>query len=692
MNFTKSLHCTLAAVGIAGIASAQIVPTVVVNSDIATSTVWGPPNIYELDGEIHVLDGATLTILPGTVIASDTVVAFPGTSGPASLSVDRGAMIIANGTRTQPIVFTSKSDGTTPAGGLASNMNGTHRQAATAEWGGVTVHGEGYVSYCVSGTTNTAAPASTNEAPMEGILRAGIRNYGGGKVASTMPSGYVSDGDGDNDDSGSLSYVSIRYNGFIAGSTVELNGLGLGGVGRNTDVHHIESLNSLDDGVEIWGGTVNCKYVVVWNCGDDSFDVDQGWRGKAQHGLIVQGYTFGSAQGSGISDNVFEMDGAEQCHWQPVTSSIIANFTVVGGYDWNGTGNPTTGNNGADHATEWRDNARVQFHRNLWIDIGDQLIFRSTSGGQQGSDNERCHQAVAGAGYGCNGTLTWANTWTTSSATTSGVNPFPGGAEASAAEAYTAQAAGNLIEWRDNLVVNQNAAVAFLTEANNRGVFAPFAGNNANNVLTTSNPIAITRQAGATIGGIDMALVTFLDPRPTTVDAQLSTEWAPITDGFLDGSRYRGGFGEGNLWTTGWTAVDAYNLIAADNANVDMGFCYAGVAGCPQQVTSGTWAANTNVTITVKNLDPLFSQGFLIAGFIDVSFLNFTDLGGVLVPSPDILLPLTGAPGSGQAVASFINPPGGSGVTIYTQFLGVDAVLFGSGKFSFSNAQAHLQP
>lgn len=682
MNLSRSFSGTMIALGIAGAATAQIVPSVVVNSDIAVSTVWGPPNIYELDGEIHVLDGATLTILPGTVIASDATVTFPTPgAGPASLTVDRGAQIFANGTSTSPIVFTSKADGTTPAGGLSGNMNGTHRQTATNEWGGVTVHGEGYVSYCVSGTANTAAPSSANEAPMEGLLRAGLRNYGGGKVATTMPSGYVSDGDGDNDDSGSMRFVSIRYNGFVAGSTVELNGLGLGGVGRNTDLDHLESLNSLDDGFEIWGGAAQLKNVIVWNCGDDSFDVDQGWRGKAQHGLIVQGYTAGAAQGSGISDNCFEIDGAEQCHWQPVTSSIIANFTVVGGYDWNGTGGPS-GNNGADHGTEWRDNARVQFHRCLWVDIGDRLVSN------QATDNERCHNGVAGAGYGCNSTLTWANTWLTSSATTSTVNPFPGGSESTAAEAYAAQAPGNLIEFRDNLVVNQNASLAFLTEANARGVFAPYTGNNNHNVLTATNPIAITRQAGATIASVDMALVTFLDPRPTTGEAQLSAEWSPESYGFLDGSRYRGGFGEGNLWTTGWTALDAYNLIAADVNNVDLGGCRAGSQGCPQQITTGNWAPGAAMTLTVKNLDPLLSAGILVAGFVPISFPLF---GGVLVPSPDIVISLNGVGGTAQL--AWTNPPGASGFTIYTQALGFDLTQFGGlGEFSFSNAQAHLQP
>lgn len=688
MNQTTLLG--VAALALAGVASAQIVPTVVVAGDINVATVWGPPNIYELNGEIHVLDGATLTILPGTVIASDNTVTFPGASGPAALCVDRGGMLIANGTQNLPIVFTSKSDGTTPAGGLSTNMTGAHRPAATSEWGGLCILGEGYVSYCISGTPNTPVPSSANEAPMEGLLRDPLRMYGGGEVPTVMPSGgYTSDGDGDNDDSGSLSYCSIRYNGFTTAVGIELNGLGLGGVGRDTDLHHIENINSQDDGIEIWGGATRIKHVVVWNSGDDSFDVDQGWRGKAQHGLIVQGFSTGASQGSGVSDNCFEIDGAEMCHWQPVTSSIISNFTVVGAYDCNGTGDPVNGNNGGDHATEWRDNARVQFHRCLWVDIGDALVARPNT---NGTDNERCHNGVAGSGYGCNGTLSWANTWLTASSSTSTVNPFPGGAELTPAQAYTAQAAGNLIEFRDNLIVQQNNSVNFLTEATARGVVPPYSGNNNHNILTAANPIAITREAACTtIAGTNMSRVTFLDPRPTTADARLSQEWAPETWGFLDGSRYRGGFCEGNLWTTGWTGIDAYNLIAADTANVDLANCRAGIVGCPQQVSTGTWAAGTNVTIDVKNLDPVFSSCLLVAGFFRI---DFPALGGTLVPSPDIILSLSGAPGSGTCQASWINPPGGSGITLYTQALGLDVSLLflPALEASFSNAQAHLQP
>jgi hypothetical protein len=84
----------------------------------------------------------------------------------------------------------------------------------------------------------------------------------------------------------------------VLGLTNELNGLSLGGIGRAPDIHHVEIMNNVDDGVEIWGGTVSTKYMSVWNVGDDSFDVDQGHRGEHRFILIVQGYSLDVVQGS----------------------------------------------------------------------------------------------------------------------------------------------------------------------------------------------------------------------------------------------------------------------------------------------------------------------------------------------------------------------------------------------------------
>jgi hypothetical protein len=58
-------------------------------------------NVYLLKGVVYVKDGATLTIEPGTVIRGDNTVAN------SCLVVTRGSKIIAEGTPSRPIVFTS---------------------------------------------------------------------------------------------------------------------------------------------------------------------------------------------------------------------------------------------------------------------------------------------------------------------------------------------------------------------------------------------------------------------------------------------------------------------------------------------------------------------------------------------------------------------------------------------------------
>jgi hypothetical protein len=107
-------------------------------------------------------------------------------------------------------------------------------------------------------------------------------------------------------------------------------------------------MNNVDDGIEIWGGTVNLKHFAIWNIGDDSLDVDHGWRGKAQFGLIVQGYSVNAASGSGVCDSMIEADGAAKSDAQPVTTVALYNMTLIG--------QPASGK----HAIKYRDGARMQ--------------------------------------------------------------------------------------------------------------------------------------------------------------------------------------------------------------------------------------------------------------------------------------------------------------------------------------------
>ncbi len=510
-TLNRSIFIACLAAGIAGGASAA---EVLVTGDITTSTLWTKNNTYNLQGQIYVLPGATLTIEAGTVIASDLG---------GGLAVTRNARLVCRGTQSEPIIFTSKADVATWTAG--NPKTGTWRATAN-EWGNLTICGNAYIGKYGQGAvaTNTAAPNAGNYANMEGLVAAGAGDtrtfYGGGN---------------DLDDSGSLRYTSLRYGGKVVGLGNELNGLSLGGIGRETDIDHIEIMNNVDDGIEIWGGTVDLKYVSIWNIGDDSFDLDHGWRGRAQFGLIVSGYSIpGAASGSGFPDAMLEMDGAAKSDAQPVTTTALYNFTLIG--------QPfATGRN----AVKFRDNARAQVRNSIIMDCPAAVIRNDNTDGEA-SDGQ--------TGYGYNGTLTWAQTWTTDYNVYSPVNAF-----ANPAQAYQAQSSGKLNQFSDNVFFNNNNSGAY-TEANAQGVFA--AGNNNVQATAGQSPIAsITRGANVVSGTLVVQPVIALDPRPANA-ALDAVATAPDT-GFWTPADYRGAFGPNENWLCGWTAADAFGFNVA---------------------------------------------------------------------------------------------------------------------------------
>ncbi len=553
----------LTAAALAGSASAQT--EVLVTSDIATSTTWTANNTYNLQDQIFVLPGATLTIEAGTVIASTTNLG-------GSLAVTNGAQIFVQGTASDPVIMTSQADVATWVGG--NPKNGTWRASAN-EWGNLTIMGDAYISENNT-PGNSPAPSASNVAAMEGLVAAFPGDtkvlYGGGN---------------DDDDSGSINYLSLRYGGNVIGLNNELNGLSLGGIGRGTDMSHVEIMNNVDDGIEIWGGTLNLKYFSIWNIGDDSFDVDQGWRGKAQFGLIVQGYSLDANQGSGTGDNAFEVDGAEDSDWQPVTTASIYNCTVIG--------QPVSG----DHGTAWRDGARVQYRNCIFMDLGDEVISNDGDDGDGAS------------GYGHNGTLTFAQTWSTP------FNQFsPVNAPGNPAAFYQAQTSGNLSEMEDSVFFRNLASDAY-DDANSVNVFA--ASNN--NVIipgfaVVDQPIQqIDRGAAIQVGSANLTQlpVTFLDPTPAG-PAINSVGMAP-DDGFFTPVGYRGAFAPGDNWLQNWTAAAAFGFTEQGD-NIGEIYC---APGNPNSVgLTGTISANgsdirseNNVTLTASNL-PLNQLGIFV--------------------------------------------------------------------------------
>tara|TARA_R110002153_G_scaffold39099_1_gene112809 strand:- start:689 stop:1759 length:1071 start_codon:yes stop_codon:yes gene_type:complete len=224
--------------------------------------------IWQLQGRTSVTYGTTLTIQPGTVIKGEA-----GTGANASaLIIARGAKIIAQGTAEQPIIFTSIADDIQPGQRHGSTLSST----INGLWGGVIVLGNAPIS------------AALDAVQIEGIPASDANGLYGGTVVT--------------DDSGVLSYVSIRHGGANIGEGNEINGLTLGGVGSGTIINNIEIVANQDDGIEFFGGTVNVSNLLLWNIGDDCVDIDQAYSGTVDNVLVVPG---------DIADHALEIDGGE---------------------------------------------------------------------------------------------------------------------------------------------------------------------------------------------------------------------------------------------------------------------------------------------------------------------------------------------------------------------------------------------
>ena len=168
---------------------------VVVTSNITENTTWNTSEIYELAGRITVESGATLTIEPGTIIKGQA-----GTGANATaLLIARGGMIMAEGTASLPIIFTSVADEITKEQVAAGNFASPNLDAdANGLWGGVIILGNATIS------ASNDAGNDISEVQIEGI-------------PTTDPNGLYG-GSNDTENSGMFKYVSIRHGGANIGS------------------------------------------------------------------------------------------------------------------------------------------------------------------------------------------------------------------------------------------------------------------------------------------------------------------------------------------------------------------------------------------------------------------------------------------------------------------------------------------
>jgi hypothetical protein len=578
-----------------------------VTADITVDTLWTNGSTYVLTKPIFVKNGAKLTIEPGTVIRG-----FPWTDPdgdkPGTLVVTSNGKINARGTAAKPIIFTDMWDNNVPgmtAGGVdlnggstatgwhpidvpqqpALNANGALDerdysvwQPSFGFWGGVVIIGRTPIAH-----------RATNEGKIEALTSPADDLYVEG-LAETPDTQYGHGPLNDDDNSGVFAYASIRYGGYPLSGTKEINGLTMYGVGRSTEIHHVEAFNCIDDAFEWFGGTVNTKYLVAWAYGDDGFDCDEGYRGKAQFLLAVQGAVhqivykndngYNKVVGSAWADKGMELDGSGQNDKSlPMGLSQWYNITIIG----KGTTNNliyrdelietsiNSDQSTANTAILARDNFGGQIYNSLFLDFRGAGIAIET----------RKDKVISGYLFDCEtrATTDW-NVWPANSS----VFPFRN------ADIYLTQTDGKQLEIRDNLFMvsgplharsldemnaaggRENArALSSETGVGSRHVdhqnnactlvnFTDAAHRNKNVTDLPIRGIARNMDTNSVLFARNIYAVTNLNP--CAVGEALHSPRTPPADGFYAQVNYKGAFGPDSDWTKGWTAADATGLLS----------------------------------------------------------------------------------------------------------------------------------
>ncbi len=271
-----------------------------INTDILTSRTLYADTAYTLSGFVHVGNGATLTIQPGTTIKGDF-----NTLG-SSLMILKGAKINAVGTADAPIVFTS------------SRAVG---QRQPGDWGGLLLVG--------NALNNRSGQVAVEGTGTDGNTVAGGKNYtvvyNGGNIAT--------------DNSGTLQYVRVEFGGYAPVQDQEFNSFTFCAIGSGTRASYLESLSGLDDSYEFFGGGFDMDHLIAFETADDMFDMSEGWSGRMQYLIGIN--TVQLVPRTGAGSYSVDLEGIENdgCNGPgcdlgfnsaPFTIPLVANFTLIG--------------------------------------------------------------------------------------------------------------------------------------------------------------------------------------------------------------------------------------------------------------------------------------------------------------------------------------------------------------------------
>ncbi|MDX2196232.1 MAG: hypothetical protein NW207_07430 [Cytophagales bacterium] len=251
---------------------------VTVQGKITADTKWTASNTYLLKGIVVVENNAILTIEPGTVVKGDAA-----TKG--VLLINNKSKIIAEGTETSPIIFTSSKS-------TADRKPG--------DWGGIVILG--------AGRTNNRDNMTS------------FKNYG-------PLSNYTFGGSRFWEESGSLKYVRVEHaGGLIQGSPQKMAAIMFGGVNK-INMDYVQVSCSEANGFGFVGGSANGKHLIAFSNTDDDFDVEEGYGGILQYGVVLRNpITADIKKSNSLESFATEVENAQ---FLP-TNAFFTNFSFIG--------------------------------------------------------------------------------------------------------------------------------------------------------------------------------------------------------------------------------------------------------------------------------------------------------------------------------------------------------------------------
>ena len=226
--------------------------TQILAGNITVNTTLTKKDVYIIQGNVYVTNNAVLTIDPGTIIIGDS-------ESRGTLIITKGAQIVAEGSETDPIVFTSNKS-TKKAG----------------DWGGIIILGDAPIN-------KFGLYTSFNYDDLDPSLT----TFGGSNPASS---------------SGVLKFVRIEYAGKKARGADNFNAILLGGIGNKTILENIMVSYAAGNAFEIQGGEPVMTKFVSYKCNGNDFKFSLGTQAKIDNSLAIRSSYISDSSGSRCLD------------------------------------------------------------------------------------------------------------------------------------------------------------------------------------------------------------------------------------------------------------------------------------------------------------------------------------------------------------------------------------------------------